>query len=80
MLKRLAMMSPLVSNPATRAVDECVDPGTRHILLRYNDGVVEVIRLRASSFRLPRLISRTRAQVYAMGGRPIQSLSLGALS
>ena len=74
------MMSPVVSNPATRVVDECVDPATRHILLRYNDGVVEVTRLRATSFRLPRLIGRTRAEVYAMGGRPIQSLSLGALS
>ena len=72
------MMSPVVSNPAARVVDECIDPGTRHILLRYNDG--EVTRLRASSFRLPRLIGRTRAEVYAMGGRPIQSLSLGALS
>ena len=73
-------MSPVVSNPTTRVVDECVDPGTRHILLRYHDGVVEVTRLRASSFRLPRLIGCTGAEVYAMGGRPIQSLSLGALS
>ena len=70
-------MSPVVSNPATRVVDECIDLSTRHI--RYHDGVVEVTRLRATSFRLPRLIGRTRAQVYAMGGRPIQSLSLGAL-
>ena len=67
------MMSPVVSNPATRVIDECVDPGTRHIVLRYHDGVVEVTRLRATSFRLPRLIGRTRAEVYAMGGRPIQS-------
>jgi hypothetical protein len=68
------------SNPAIRVVDECVDPGTRHILLRSHDGVVEVTQQRASSFRLPRLVGRTRAEVYAMGGRPIQSLSLGALS
>jgi hypothetical protein len=73
-------MAAVVSNPATRFVDECVDPATRHILLRYHGGVVEVTRLRASSFRLPRLIGRARAEVYAMGGRPIQSLSLGALS
>jgi hypothetical protein len=45
----------------------------------YTTCVVEVTRLRASSFRLPRLIGRTRAEVYAMGGRPIQSLNLGAL-
>jgi hypothetical protein len=70
----------VVSNPATRVVDECVDPATRRVLLKYNDGVVEVTRLRASSFRLPRLIGRTRAEVYAMGGRPIQSLSIRALS
>jgi hypothetical protein len=72
------MMTPVVSNPATRVVDECVDPGTRHIVLKYNDA--RLTRLRATSFRLPRLIGRTRAEVYAMGGRPIQSLSIGALS
>jgi hypothetical protein len=37
-------------------------------------------QISSTSFRLPRLIGRTRAEVYAMGGRPIQSLSLGALS
>jgi hypothetical protein len=72
------MMSPVVSNLPIRVVDECADPGTRHIVLKYHDGVVEVTRLRASSFRLPRLIGCTGAKVYAMGGRPIQSLSLGA--
>ena len=71
----VAVMTPVVSNPATRVVDECVDPGTRHIVLRYHDGVVEVTRLRASSFRLPRLIGRTGAEVYPWAG-----LSLGALS
>jgi hypothetical protein len=74
------MMTPMVSNPAARVVDECVDPGTRLMLLKYSDGVVEVTRLRASSFKLPQLIGRTRTEVYAMGGRPIQSLSRGALS
>ena len=52
-------MTPVVSDPA---VDECVDPRTWHIVLKYNDGVVEVTRLPWAS------------------GRPIQSLSLGALS
>ena len=74
------MISPVVSNPTTRVVNECVDPGARHIVLKYNDGTVEVTRLRATSFRLPRLIGCTRAEVYAMGRRPIQSLSFGALS
>jgi hypothetical protein len=27
-----AVMSPVVSNPAARVVDECVDPASRHIL------------------------------------------------
>jgi hypothetical protein len=62
-------MSPVVSNPAARVVDECIDPGTRHILLRYNDG--EVTRLRASSFRLPRLIGRTRVECHGRAADPV---------
>jgi hypothetical protein len=51
-------MTSAVRNPATRVIDECVDPGTRHILLRYHDGVVKVTRLRASNCRLPPAINR----------------------
>jgi hypothetical protein len=38
----------------SRVIDQCVDPGTRHIVLKYNDGRRRGDRLRASSFRLPR--------------------------
>jgi hypothetical protein len=53
----------LTPDPAARVVDECVDPGTRLVLLRFDDGTVEAARWPATRFRLPGYVGLTRAQL-----------------
>jgi hypothetical protein len=44
-------------------LDADIDPGTRRVLLKFNDGSFEATRLPASRFALPGYIGRTRAEI-----------------
>jgi hypothetical protein len=61
-------------DPAAHVVDEVVDPGTRRVLLKFDDGTFEATRWPASRFRLPGYVgSRGPRSVRCHGPRrPIQ--------
>jgi hypothetical protein len=51
-------------------VDEVVDPGTRRVLLKFDDGTFEATPWPATRFRLPGYIGLIRAQVAPLLEKP----------
>jgi hypothetical protein len=63
-------MSP--PDPAARVVDEVVDPGTKRILLKFDDGTFEATRWHASHFKLPGYVGLIRAQLAPLLEKPAE--------
>jgi hypothetical protein len=55
-----------MNRPDARVVDEVVDPGTRLVLVRFDDGTVEAARWPAARFVLPGYVGMTRAQLASL--------------
>ena len=55
-----------------RVIDECVDPGTRRVLLKFDDGTFEATRWPASRFKLPGYVGLIRAQVAPLLEKPAE--------
>jgi hypothetical protein len=49
-----------------RVVDETVDPGTRRVLLKFDDGTFEATRWPAACFKVPGYLGRTRVELRAL--------------
>jgi hypothetical protein len=56
-------------DPAARVIDECIDPGTRLILLKFDGGTFEATPWQAARFKLPGYIGLTRPRSARCRGR-----------
>ena len=63
-----------MGKPEARVVDEVVDPGTRRVLLKFDDGTFEATRWPASRFKLPGYVGLIRAQVAPLLEKPVEPL------
>jgi hypothetical protein len=59
-----------MNRPDARVVDEVVHPGTRLVLVRFDDGTFEAARWPASRFKLPGYVGRIRAQLAPLREKP----------